>query len=52
MGWIVLKYRAIPLLLLDHLSAVFQGGPEVAKLCIGSGSIIEDTERGVCISID
>lgn len=47
-----LQYRAVGLLLLDHLPAVVQSSSKVAKLCICSGSIVEDGGRSLRILTD
>ena len=46
------QYRAICLLLLDHLPAVIQSSSKVAKLCIGSGSVVENNDRSFYILAD
>lgn len=39
------QYRAAGLLLLNHLPAVVQGSSKVAKLCIGGGSVVKNSDR-------
>ena len=46
------QYQAISLFLLNHLPAVVQSSSKVAKLCISSGSVVENSDRSFYILAD
>lgn len=46
------QYQTIRLLLLNHLPAVVQSSSKVAKLCIGSSSVVKNSYGSACIPAD
>lgn len=45
-------HQAVGLLLLDHLPAVVQSSSKVTKLCMGSSSVVKNSDRSLCILAD